>query len=176
VRVTEDDYLATMTGEKPALEFINGEVYAKPLVKRSHLLIVDEVLAALREYRRRVGGLSGPEGTVDLSRGGDRRYRVPDAAYWAPDRQGSDPVFGPPTVAVEVRSQGQTIQELRAKCREYRERGVEVCWLIDPDARVVEAFDGERDAALIATAGALESPALPGFRLTLEILWQALDA
>jgi Uma2 family endonuclease len=163
-----------MTGEKPALEFINGEVYAKPLVKRAHLLTVDEVLAALREYRRRVGGVSGPEGTVDLSIGSDRRYRVPDAAYWAPERQGTEAVFGPPTAAVEVRSEGQTLDELRAKCREYRARGVDVCWLIDPGARHVEIFDSAHDATPLPKGGDMESAHLPGFRLALDALWGPL--
>jgi Uma2 family endonuclease len=165
-----------MTGEKPALEFINGEVYAKPLVKRAHLLIVDEVLAALREYRRRAGGVSGPEGTVDLSSGGDRRYRVPDAAYWSRERQGTEPVFRPPNAIVEVRSEGQAWDELREKCREFRARGVDVCWLIEPDRRLVELFDNEHDATPIPTGGALESVSLPGFRLTLDTLWRSLEA
>ena len=59
VRVSEEEYLATMTGEKPSLEFVNGEVFQKPLTKSDHLLIADELLGALRDYRRTAGGRSG---------------------------------------------------------------------------------------------------------------------
>jgi Uma2 family endonuclease len=175
VRVSEEEYLATMTGEKPSLEFVNGEVFQKPMTKESHLLVVDEVLAALRAYRQRTGGMSGPEGTVNLSLGPDRRYRVPDAAYWGPDRPRTGGVFVPPTAAIEVRSEGQSMAELRDKCREYLARGVDVCWLIDPDAQVVEAFEGDADGAPLPPDGVLVSAHLPGFELPVSELWASLD-
>lgn len=176
IRVREEDYLANMTGEKPSLEFVNGEVFAKPLTKEPHLLLADEVLAAFRVYRKVAGGMSGPEGTVNLSSGSDRRYRVPDAAYWGPDRKRTGSVFVPPTAAIEIRSEGQAMDDLRAKCREYRERGVDVCWLIDPGARSVEVFDSARDGDQLQPGASLESAAMPGFALALDELWQALDS
>jgi Uma2 family endonuclease len=58
----------------------------------------------------------------------------------------------------------------RRKCRLYRDRGVEVCWLIDPATRTVEAFDRDHDGLALAS-GVLESPSLPGFSLPLASLW-----
>ncbi len=175
-RVREEDYLATMTDEKPSLEFVNGEVFQKPVVKRSHLIVADEVLAALRDYRRRAGGVSGPEATVNFSWDADRRYRVPDVAYWAADRPlaQENGILLPPTVAVEIRSEGQSIDDLRDMCREYRSRGVDVCWLIDPEARIGEVFDATRDGETVPSDGALEAEALPGFKLELPGLWHSL--
>jgi len=175
VRVSEEEYLATMTGEKPSLEFVNGEVFQKPMARQSHVLATDEFLAAFRTHRKQYGGMSGPEATVNVSRGPDRRYRVPDAAHWGPNVERTGDVFLAPTAAVEVLSQGQMMGALRDKCREYLERGVLVCWLIDPDQRVAEVFESGRDGERLAPDGAFESRHLPGFRLTLAELWAALD-
>ena len=174
IRVSEEEYLATMTGEKPSLEYVNGEIFRKPLTKEPHLVLADEILAAFRHYRAKVGGMSGPEPTVDLSDGEDRRYRVPDTAYWGPGRERTGGVFVPPTALVEIRSEGQSLGELRTKCREYRAGGVDVCWLIDTQTRSVEVFDAKSDGAMLAPDTALETTAMPGFHLPLVELWDAL--
>jgi Uma2 family endonuclease len=63
--------------------------------------------------------------------------------------------------------------ELREKCLFFRTNGVEACWLIDPDARTAELFEGERDGVL--TTGALTAAALPGFLLSLDALFAVLQ-
>ena len=46
-----------------------------------------------------------------------------------------------------------------------------VCWLIEPEQRWVEVRDAARDGARLAADGAIESAALPGFRLEVRTLW-----
>ena len=65
--------------------------------------------------------------------------------------------------------------ELRRKCRSFRANGVEVCWLLDPQSRSVEVFEGERDGDRLVADAVLESPAMPGFTLTLSELFAVLD-
>ena len=97
-------------------------------------------------------------------------------AYWAPGKpQGDGYRMLPPTLAVEVRSPDETMAEQRAKCRFYRHHGVEVAWLIDPEARTVEVFDADRDGETLSADAALESSYLPGFSLPLEKLFAVLD-
>ena len=177
VRVSEADYLARMTGEKPSLEYVNGEVIQKPMRKRDHNDIGKVLVREFFPYERQTGGYFAWEATTDLSRDDDRRYRVPDHGYWAAGKPISRPddIYLPPTLAIEVRSQGQSLRELREKCREYREHGIDAAWLIDPQRRVVEVFDGALDGVPIVPDGALESRLLPGFRLQLSELWTALD-
>ena len=177
VRVTEEDYLATMTGVKPSLEFVNGEVFQKPMVRRSHQKVSHVLNRVFVHYEEEQGGLWAWETTTNVSDGPDRRYRVPDMSYWAPGRPIEQPneIFLPPTLAIEVRSEGQSMRELRDKCREYRERGVDVCWLIDPFARTVEVFEGELDGQPLPLGMSLSSPHVPGFELPLRELWAALD-
>src|SRR5688572_14227727 len=121
-----------MTGERPSLEFVNGEVFQKPMPMPPHQQVSLTLTEAFLPYRKQSGGVYHYESTTNFSRGSDRRYRVPDCAYWAPGVPAVvDGVFQPPTVAIEIRSAGQSRDELRDKCREYRDRGVDVCWLID---------------------------------------------
>ncbi len=133
VRVSEQEYLATMTDEKPSLEFVNGEVFQKPMTKKDHNEVAMALYDALRDYKKRRGGYATWEATTNLSRLADKRYRVPDLAFWETDRVVAQPdnVYLPPTLAVEIRSEGQSMRSLREKCTEYRSRGIDVCWLID---------------------------------------------
>jgi Uma2 family endonuclease len=176
-RVSEAEYLATMTGEKPSLEFVNGEVFQKPMTKKDHAFVARALNRRFVVYEAERGGVWVWEATTNVSRGDDRRYRVPDMAYYTPGRPVARPddVFLPPTLAIEVRSRGQPAAEPREKCREYRDRGVDICWLIDPERRTVEVFDEKRDGEPLAEDGVLESPLLPDFSLPVLELWADLD-
>ena len=173
VRVSEEEYLATMTGEKPSLEFVNGEVFRKPMTKKDHQDVSKRIAAILFELEQRTRGYFAWETTTNFSENVDRRYRVPDLAYWAGDREVArdDNVYLPPTLAIEIRSEGQMLRDLREKCREYRSRGVDVCWLIDPARRTVEVFEAGREGESLPADGTLESPAVPGFSMAVTDLW-----
>ena len=96
--------------------------------------------------------------------------------YWAPGkpRGDSDAAELPPSLAVEVRWPGESMNSQRDRCRFYREHGVDVCWLIDPRSRVAERFEGDFDAEPVPADGALTSAHLPGFALPLSELFAAL--
>lgn len=81
----------------------------------------------------------------------------------------------PPTLAVEVRSPDDTMAEQRAKCRFYRNHGVDVCWLVDPASRTVEVFEAGREGAVLGANDTLTTPHLPGFALELSALFAVLD-
>ncbi|MCZ2109207.1 MAG: Uma2 family endonuclease, partial [Dehalococcoidia bacterium] len=101
-------------------------------------------------------------------------YRLPDVSYWSsPSRPANDSV---PTLAIEVRSPGQTMGELREKCRFFRRNGVQVAWLADLESRTVEVFEEERDAEALTAPAVLTSLALPGFALDLAGLFGVLGS
>ncbi len=175
-RVTEAEYLATMTGEKPALEFVDGEVFQKPMTKRDHNDIALRLFAALQEYRKfRPGSYVTWEATTFLGAESGTRYRVPDLAFWDTGRDVSraDDIYLPPTVAIEIRSAGQSLEQLRAKCLEYRRNGVDVCWLIDPMTRSVSTYEGAIEGAPAELA--LETESLPGLRIELTTIFGEAD-
>lgn len=169
-RMSEAEFLA-LPEEKPYLEYVDGVVLQKPMPNKSHTDIIEELIIEIGLYRRRHGGSAGPERRVRLLDGSG--FRLPDAGYWAPGR--SDVDDSVPSLAVEVRSPGQTMAELRRKCRAFRDNGVDACWLIDPMTRTAEAFEGDRDAEQLSPDGALEAATMPGFSLSLTELFAALD-
>jgi Uma2 family endonuclease len=178
IDMSEDEYLETLSHAK-RFEFTNGVVTAKRgpyMTQKSHVAIAEEVSAAFREYRRTQGGFGGQTPTTNLSQGPDRVYRLPDFAYWAPGRRVGDSIFDPPSAGIEIVSPDQSLADLRAKCRFYRSRGIDVCWLIHPDQRWVEVWDALNEGTRVPEGGALGSTALPDFRLELARLWTAIDA
>lgn len=171
--MTLEQYLAIPQYEPPYLEYLDGEVVAKPNPKRKHRRLAHEFDFALGLYRRRHGGDVGPEGHVWFD--APRHWRVPDILYWAPDKpQGDDDVSLPPTLAVEILSPGQSFQDLRDKCRFYRANGVDAAWAVNPDTRTIEVFDADSDGAALTEADTLTSQALPGFELSLRDLFSVL--
>jgi len=169
-QMTPAEYLA-LPEEKPYLEYVDGVVRQKPMVTWKHRRLVGKLDFLFGLYQREAGGDFGPEGTVELS--AIRHFRLPDTAYWAKGRPSQN--NAPPSLAVEVRSPGQSLRELREKCRAFRANGVDACWLIDPDARTVEVFEDDRDGATVKGEATLTCAAMPGFELLLSDLFSVLD-
>lgn len=162
--------------EKPYLEYVCGRVVQKMPPRRKHGELAVEIGAFLAAYRRTHGGTVAAEYRVGLRGVAGREARLPDVAYWAPGRAvGADELGLPPTLAIELRSPSESMASQRRKCRAYRENGTEVCWLIDPERRVVERFEGDADAERVPADGTLTTAALPGFALPLGELFAVLD-
>ena len=169
-RMTEAEYLS-LPEEKPYLEYVDGVVLQKPMTNAAHGRLVGFIDFAFGLYMRSHGGDYGPERRVYLADGSG--YRLPDTSYWAPGRPSGDDSI--PTLAVEVRSPDQTMDEQRQKCRAFRRNGVGVCWLIDPESRTVEVFEGGTERHASNQDEILTSPLLPGFELPLKDLFATLD-
>jgi len=169
-RMTVAEYLA-LPEVKPYLEYVDGVVLQKPMADSKPRRLVGEFDLRFGLYAREHGGDFGPEGRVRLP---DREnYRLPDTAFWVAGTPSGDDTL--PTVAVEVRSKDQTMNELRAKCRSFRDEGVLICWLIDPVRRIAEVFEGTRDADPVPQDGVLETSHMLGFSLPLAELFAVLD-
>ena len=167
--MTDAEYLA-LPEEKPYLEYVGGVVLQKAVPSSLHRRIVFRIDAALFAYIETHGGDAGPEGRVRLPNGS---YRLPDTAYWKPGIPSGDDTV--PTLVVEVRSPGEPMRDQREKCRQFREAGVEVCWLIDPQSRVVEVFEDEQDGEPVDHEGALMTSRMPEFAVPLAELWAAAE-
>ena len=167
VRMTPEEYLA-LPEEKPYLEYIDGMVLQKPMPNEEHVELVAELIHQMKLWMKVHRGRIGPEGRARL--GDLPNYRLPDLSYWKPEiRRGDE---APPTLAVEVRSKGQTLAELRRKCEFLRSTGVEACWLIDPSSRVVELYEGRDRGKRIDV---LAADCLPGFELPVGDLFAVID-
>ncbi|MDJ0842708.1 Uma2 family endonuclease [Crocosphaera sp.] len=105
--------------------------------------------------------------------------RSPDAAWvsqarWdtlTPEqRKGFAPLC--PDFVVELRSENDTLQDLRAKMEEYRENGAKLAWLIDPKNKRVEIYRPGQVVEMLDNPHQLSGETvLPGFSLSLKRIW-----
>src|SRR5215207_9235765 len=104
-KVSVEEYLALPESEKPYLEYIDGEVVAKPMPNVPHGSLILEVGSEIRDYKRIHGGVAGPEIRIEFPHVGGVDFRLPDLSYWRPEKAvHGDRAAQPPTLAVEVRS------------------------------------------------------------------------
>ena len=170
VAMAEDEFLRLDDAEETDLEYIDGVVYEKGVVDANHRDIVGEFDGRFWTYCKTAGGAFGPECRVRLANG---RYLKPDCAFYvAGTPSGNDAL---PTLVIEVRSPGETIESQRRKCRLYRAAGVPVVWLVDPRRRVVEVFEEGRDGDVLDPGAPLATTVLPGFAVDQRDLCAVLD-
>jgi len=105
--------------------------------------------------------------------------RSPDLAWvrrerWealAPEQRKSFPPLCPDFV-LELRSENDSLDALRAKMLEYIENGTRLGWLIDPQERIIFVY---RPGSSVSTLRNPESvagdPELPGFSLDMRRIW-----
>jgi Uma2 family endonuclease len=167
-----EEYLA-LPEEKPYLEYVAGVVLQKPMPNNEHSRLAARLAFHLTLHTQSAGGGHvGVEARTGIGAGPD--FRLPDVSYWAPGTPAGDDSV--PTLAIEIRSPGQSLNELRQKCQFLRRNGVRACWLIDPGTRSAEVFEGSAAGASLPATGALTSSHLPGFELPLSDLFSVLDA
>jgi len=141
-----------------------------------------EIAVSLREYARLRGvGVAYPDGIGYALRpplSGGRQSFSPDASYHDGPRPANRMRFveGPPTFAVEVRSEGDygpaAEAELAAKRADYFEAGTLVVWDVDPIAGVVRKHAaGAPDAPVTFGPGA-EADAAPGWRVAIDSIFR----
>ncbi|MCC7366670.1 MAG: Uma2 family endonuclease [Dehalococcoidia bacterium] len=173
-RMTVAEYLA-LPEEKPYLEYVHGEVVAKPMPSKDHSGLAFEIGGFLRDYRRVHGGFGGVESRSEFPDHRDHRFLLPDVSFWRDaSAVGEGSRMNPPTLAVEIRSPEQSRASLRTRAAYLLGHGVETVWLVDPEARAAEVH--ERDAAPVTLPadGELTSAALPGLAVPLAELWAVL--
>lgn len=171
-RMSLEDYLA-LPEEKPSLEYWDGVVLQKAMGKWDHGRLQLRFGYLLELLMAAMGGRAATEIHSWFE---GRGYRVPDAACWAPGKpQGTRARALPPTLAIEILSEGQSPSELRAKCRQMRANGVDVCWLILPGQRAAEVFDDGTDGLRLSGDAVLRSDHVPGFEVPLPELFAVLD-
>ncbi|HEX4591683.1 MAG TPA: Uma2 family endonuclease [Gemmataceae bacterium] len=177
-RATLDD-LARIHGKA---ELIDGVVEFMPTGRRPGRVAL-EIAVRLREHARQIGrgeahGDNVGYAVSELSSG--RESFSPDASYYDGPPQADDMKFieGPPTFAVEVRSEGDygpaADAEYAAKRADYFEAGTKAVWDVDPVAKTVTGVSADAPAnPTIFRVGeqADAESALPGWRVPVAELF-----
>src|SRR5205823_7979343 len=128
---------------KPALEFERGRITQKMSPSTEHALL-----------QLRLGRLFDDLGLgrafSELRTILPNASKVPDVAFFITRELPVSPRGGwlrypewSPTIAIEIASPDQDLEELRAKCRFYVSQGSRLAMLVLPEGETVEVFSGE---------------------------------
>jgi Uma2 family endonuclease len=107
----------------------------------------------------------------ELSSG--RESFSPDAAYYKGELPKNLMWFieGPPTFAVEVRSENDNEAEMAEKRAEYFEAGTKVVWDVDPEAEIIYKYlpsDPSKPQAFSRGQTGDAEPAVPGWKVDVD--------
>ena len=103
---------------------------------------------------------------------------APDIAFVRKDRLPADfsPGYfpGPPDLAVEVTSPGETPTEVHEKALRWLEHGTRLVWVVDPIARRVTAYRSRDDIRILGIDDDLHGgEVVPGFAVRVRDLFPA---
>lgn len=181
--MTAEEYFAEArrASEKPRdarkAELIDGVLILFPSPLDVHERLYVFLLRLLGEYAERLdlGEVRGSRSAVKLAE--DQIYQ-PDVLFVSRDRlslferQG---IFGPPDLVIEILSRSTASYDRGAKLRTYDRTGVREVWLIDPagpqGTEILQRQGLRLQPVKPGPDGAIDSLALPGFRLRLDWLW-----
>jgi Uma2 family endonuclease len=139
-----------------------------------------EIAVSLREHARQSGvGVAYSDGigyALDPPLSNGRQSFSPDASYYARPRPKTMRfIEGPPTFAVEVRSENDygpaAEAEIAAERLDYFEAGTLAVWDVDPEAETVTAYHADAPTRPILFARGQEAdagPAVPGWRVDVD--------
>lgn len=173
---TVADYMA-LPEDGPQYELLDGRLEMNPSPRSYHQRVLGRLHVALYEQLERTGlglVLLAPMDVV-LD---DRNVLQPDLLFVRAERTGivRDRVHGPPDLVVEVLSPSTTRRDREVKRRLYARFGVPACWIVDPEARSLEALGlrGKtyRSLAVGRAPGPFSAPE-PPVRLELDEVFPA---
>lgn len=158
-------------------ELINGMIVEKGVTQK-HAQIVSNINGELYiDFKKncKIKGHFEPEARFTPV---DDQYnsRLPDISVHLTDdpivEQGA--VQGMPTLAVEVQSPPQTVQEMRDKAKFYIEHSCQMVWVIYPNSELIEVYQPNVDIELLTGDDALVSgdDILPDFEISLRDIFE----
>jgi len=138
--------------------------------------IIHRIYALLKEWAKSNNrGLVAPDSWIELAPG---VVRAPDIAYIPRDRiRNLDPkhtLKAIPALAVEVLSRYNTAREMSRKIQQYRDAGVELIWVVDPDKREVDIYSSLPLRTLRQGDTLKDENILPGFSLPLSVVFEPI--
>ena len=170
-----DEYIARHPNKR--IELIHGRMVEK-VVSEEHGKIIINIGSELRLWLKRTPGVKGHYSTDPSLRMDDDDFneRRPDLTF----RHTDGPVSTSPTMnvmpdfAVEVKSRGNSYDDLRDKARYFIVNGSRLVWLIYPTKRIVEVYGTEGTSELFTENDMLDGgDVLLGFRLRVRDIFDA---
>lgn len=167
-RTMTADELLSLQGEGRR-ELIEGILREMPPAGADHGAVALQVGAQVLGYAQDHGGRAFAAETGFLLAQEPDTVRAPDAAYVGRERAdaiGSSPGFwpGPPDLAAEVLSPGDTYSEVHDKVLAWLAAGCQVVLVVDPSTERVTRYRGSDDVVTFSDEERVDcAPAMPGF-------------
>ena len=174
--LTYEDYCA-LPDDGLRYEIVDGMLFAEPSPRRAHQEAIGNLFAILHGYVRAhdLGEVYVAPFDVILD---PRTTVVPDLVFVVRDHLdivAERGVEAAPDLLVEVLSAGTARRDRVRKLNAYARLGVRHYWLVDPEAKTVEAFElvegAYRLAAAVAGDDEFRPGAFPGLAISLPILF-----
>lgn len=177
-RMTLEEFL-TLPEEKPYLELRDGVVTQKMSPQEQHGALeygLAELINLFGRPRKLARAFPELRGYFGLD------FLVPDLAVYRweriprlPNGEVADAYAGPPDIAIEIDSRGQTISDLVDKCGRYLAHGVPIVLFIHPGRRSVHRFGADGSDVTLTGDDPIDlNDVLPGFDLTVQTLFDTL--
>jgi Uma2 family endonuclease len=162
-------------------ELINGELRDMAPAGFEHGAVVAPLTELLSAFVRkaRLGQVLGAETGFILARNPDT-VRAPDIAFVCRSRleqTGIPAAFfpGPPDLAVEVVSPGDTHEEVEAKVDGWLDAGAQAVWVVNPRRRTVTTYRTRTAVTVLTESDLLDGGSvLPGFSCPVRDLFPRL--
>lgn len=169
-----------MLGDDPPgvrLELVDGDIAVSPSPRPRHSRVDKRLSHILLGHiiERDLGELLGDTDTIF----GPYDVRRPDIIFFTKKRQRlikeDEAIDGPPDLCVEIVSPGSTDIDRRDKFKQYARAGVAHYWIVDPQARTIEAYRLSGGRYRLAGRGAgdeiVRLPPFPDLNIPLAELW-----
>ena len=177
--MTLEEFLA-LPEEKPYLEFVNGEVQAKPMPNINHGLTVAQLVLLLGTYLRESReGRVVTEVRYATMTAVDQRVFLPDInvipAAELPGMPRTGPVRTHPAFAIEVLSPEHRPGRIADRVQFYMRNGTRLLWIVDPEDESITVFRQDTDSHTYVPGDIIDAvPVLSAFALDVAALFAAL--
>ena len=174
--LTYEDYCA-LPDDGKRHEILDGELYMTPSPSVGHQRVAGNLFVALRTFvtGRKIGEVFIAPVDVIFER---TSVVVPDLLFVGRDRAGivtDRGIEGVPDLIVEIFSPGTERRDRVEKAQLFARHGVAHYWLVDPEARVLEAFElgqgGYRRTARLSSEADFVPTLFSGLTIRLASLW-----
>lgn len=166
-------------GEDPPgvrLELVNGEVAVSPSPTPDHSFIDTKLRIILGQYveEHDLGNVYGDVDTIF----GEHDVRRPDILFFSKARLhlvGGKAMKGPPDLCIEIISPSSTKTDRADKFEQYRAGGVAHYWIVDSEAKTVEAYSLQEGIYALCGRGkgddVVSLPPFADLQIALQRIW-----